>query len=277
MLGAMGTTLGPFTLDHERRQLMRGGRTLPLGQRGYVLFETLVEARGEAVSKDTLMERAWPGLVVEESNLSVQISALRRALGADGDSIIITVPRIGYRLVVRPQPSETLSGPPLIAVISVANHGAAVEGDDFVEGTVDDVITALSRFKTFAVLSRSASLALRDRSANPVTAACELGVRYVLEMGVRRRAARLRVTAQLLGAESGKTLWAENYDGSASEVFAFQDRITETVAGLVEPTIRMAEIERDVAVETMRQTGADMNEKYKETSLGGLAVNVVEC
>jgi TolB-like protein/Flp pilus assembly protein TadD len=244
MLGAMGTTFGPFTLDHERRQLMRGGRTLPLGQRGYVLLETLVEARGEAVSKDTLMERAWPGLVVEESNLSVQISALRRALGADGDSIIITVPRIGYRLVVRSQPSETLSGPPLIAVIPVANHGAAAEGDDFVEGTVDDVITALSRFKTFAVLSRSASFALRDRSANTVTAACELGVRYVLEMGVRRRAARLRVTAQLLDAESGKTLWAENYDGSASEVFAFQDRITETVAGLVEPTIRMAEIER---------------------------------
>lgn len=257
MLGAMGTTLGPFTLDHERRQLMRDGRTLPLGQRGYVLFETLAEARGAAVSKDTLMERAWPGLVVEESNLSVQISALRRALGADGDSIIITVPRTGYRLVVRPPPSETLRGPPLIAVIPVANHGAAAEGDDFADGTVDDVITALSRFKTFAVLSRSASFALRDRGANPATAASELGVRYVLEMGVRRRADQLRVTALLIGAESRKTLWAETYDGSASDVFAFQDRITEAVAGLVEPTIRIAEIER------VRRKPAESHDAYE--------------
>ncbi|MFD1255073.1 winged helix-turn-helix domain-containing tetratricopeptide repeat protein [Devosia equisanguinis] len=244
MLGAMGTTLGPFTLDHERRQLMRDGRTLALGQRGYVLFETLAEAGGAAVSKDTLMERAWPGLVVEESNLSVQISALRRALGADGDSIVITVPRIGYRLVVRPPSSETLRGPPLIAVLPVLNQGSGDEENDFSDGTVDDVITALSRFKTFAVLSRSASFALRDRGSNAATAARELGVRYILEVGVRRRADRLRVTAQLLSADVGAALFAESYDGSASEVFAFQDRITQAVVGVIEPAIRTAEIER---------------------------------
>src|SRR5689334_4746528 len=106
MLPAMGgsgrTSFGSFVLDRERRQLTRNGQSVPVGHRGYALLETLLDADGEAVSRDVLMERAWPGTAIEEANLSVQVSALRRQLGEGSDAIIVTVPRIGYRLVTQP-------------------------------------------------------------------------------------------------------------------------------------------------------------------------------
>ena len=82
-------------------KLTRDGRAVSLGGRGTALLSALADARGGVVSKDTLMQAAWPGAVVEEANLTVQIAALRRALGAwsDGQEWIVTVPRVGYRLV----------------------------------------------------------------------------------------------------------------------------------------------------------------------------------
>jgi TolB-like protein/Tfp pilus assembly protein PilF len=135
-------------------------------------------------------------------------------------------------------------GPPLIAVLPFANHGGEAQDGYFADGVVDDIITALSRFKTFAVVSRGSSFALRERGDAARIAATELGVRYALEGSIRRMGERLRVTAQLLDALSGVQLWAERYDGTLADVFSFQDRITEAVAGTIEPAIRKAEIER---------------------------------
>jgi len=243
----MGTTtsFGPFVLDRERRQLRRNGEAVPLTHRGYILLETLLDAGGEPVSKETLMQRAWPGTVVEEGNLTVQISTLRRQLGEGADAMILTVPRIGYRMVMPPASTKPeASGPPLIAVLPFANHGSAAEDGYFADGVVDDIITALSRFKTFAVISRGASFALRDKGADARAAAAEFGVRYALEGSIRRSGDRLRLTAQLINASPPAQLWAERYDGSVADIFAFQDRITESVVGVVEPTIRRAEVER---------------------------------
>ena len=74
-----------------------------IGHRGYLILEALLEANGETLSKSALLERAWPGLVVEEANLTVQVGALRKAMGADGETLIVTVPRTGYRLVRPPR------------------------------------------------------------------------------------------------------------------------------------------------------------------------------
>ncbi|HHY49058.1 MAG TPA: transcriptional regulator, partial [Alphaproteobacteria bacterium] len=101
---------GPFVLDRRREALLREGAVLPIGHRGYVLLETLLEAKGETVSKATLMERVWPDAIVEEGNLTVQIAALRKALGAEGDAYIITVPRVGYRLTA--PAGQGAAGPP---------------------------------------------------------------------------------------------------------------------------------------------------------------------
>jgi TolB-like protein len=238
------TAFGPFVLDRERRRLTRGGEVVPVGHRGYILLETLLDAGGAPVSKEALMQRAWPDATIEEGNLTVQVSALRRHLGEGADAIIVTVPRIGYRLVVPPRPvAGDRAGPPLIAVLPFANHGKAAEDGYFADGVVDDLITALSRFKTFAVLSRGSTFALRDR-ADAHLAVRELGVRYALEGSTRRMGDRLRVTAQLLDAATGASLWADRYDGALADIFAFQDRITQGVVGVVEPTIRRAEIER---------------------------------
>jgi TolB-like protein len=235
-------------LDRERRQLMRNGEPVPVSRSGYVLLEALLDAEGEPVSKDVLMERAWPGTAIEEGNLTVQVSALRRQLGAAADAMIVTVPRIGYRLVkpsaAREARTAESGGPPMLAVLPFAIHGDAAEDGYFADGVVDDIITALSRFKTFAVLSRGASFALRDRGANARTAAAEFGARYALEGSIRRVGDRLRVIAQLVDPTTGAPLWADRYDGVLADVFSFQDRITQAVVGVVEPTIRRAEIER---------------------------------
>lgn len=221
----------------------RNGEPVPLSHRGYILLETLLDSGGEPVSKDVLIDRAWPDTVIEEGNLSVQISTLRKQLGEG--AVIVTVPRVGYRLVPQAASRDRdRGGPPLIAVLPFANRGSAAEDGYFADGVVDDIITALSRFKTFAVLSRGSTFALRDKGGDPRTAASELGVRYALEGSVRRMGDRLRVTAQLFDATNGTQLWAERYDGATADVFSFQDKITESVVGVIEPAVRKAEIER---------------------------------
>src|SRR5689334_10755739 len=110
------TSFGDFVLDHDRGQLTRAGRPVPINHYGYLLLEALLQAGGEPVSKEALMERAWPGVVVEEGNLTVQMSTLRRQLGAGAEALIVTVPRIGYRLVrpTRTAAGTEANGPPLI-------------------------------------------------------------------------------------------------------------------------------------------------------------------
>ncbi|MEO7221611.1 MAG: tetratricopeptide repeat protein, partial [Devosia sp.] len=112
------------------------------------------------------------------------------------------------------------------------------------DGVVEDLITALSRFRTFAVISRNSSFVYKGRAIDAREAAHELGVRYLLEGSVRRSGDRIRVTAQLIEGVTGEHLWAEKFDGAAKDVFDFQDTIIDTVIGLIEPQIRKAEIDR---------------------------------
>jgi TolB-like protein/Flp pilus assembly protein TadD len=239
------TAFGPFVLDRERRRLTRNGEPIAVNQRGYSLLETLLEFEGEPVSKDILMERAWgSGTAIEESNLSVQISTLRKQLGDRAEAMIVTVPRVGYRLVASEGWTGPDGGPPRVAVLPFANRGNVAEDGYFADGVVDDIITALSRFRQFAVLSRGSSFALAGKGGDARTAAAELGVRYALEGSIRRMGDRLRITAQLVDAKGGTELWAERYDGDLADIFTFQDRITESVVGVIEPAIRKAEIAR---------------------------------
>ena len=118
------------------------------------------------------------------------------------------------------------------------------EQEYFADGIVEDIITALSRFKSFAVIARNSSFTYKGRAVDVRQVARELGVRYVLEGSVRRSGERLRITAQLVDSMSGAHLWADRFDGAVADVFDVQDRITESVATIVEPQILQAEIER---------------------------------
>jgi len=133
---------------------------------------------------------------------------------------------------------------PSVAVLPFDNMGGDNEQEYFADGVVEDIITALSRFKDFAVIARNSSFVYKGRAVDVREVSRELGVRYLLEGSVRKAGNRLRITAQLIDAEVGTHLWADKFDGSLEDVFDFQDRITATVASIVEPAIRWAEIER---------------------------------
>ena len=238
---------GPFVLDASRGILLRDGAPISIGQRALALLQALLEADGSAVPKAALMDAAWPGIVVEEVNLSVQITALRKALGArdDGQDWIVTVPRVGYRLplaTARAAPASR-SGPARIVVLPFANLSDRPGKDYFADGIAEDIITALSRFRTIAVVSRGASFSYKGRAPEPRQVAAELGVDYVLSGSVRHAADRVRVGVELIDGQSGRNLWAERFDAPLVDVFDVQDRITERVIGLVEPRVRKAEIE----------------------------------
>jgi TolB-like protein len=245
---------GPFVFDRDRLTVTRDGKPISIGVRGSALLAALLDAGGELVGKDALIEAAWPGTIVEESNLTVQIAILRKALGTrpDGQEWIVTVPRVGYRLPLGTGPitkagedkTALPSGRPSIAVLPFANLSDDPEQEYLADGVVEDVITALSRFRTFAVAARNSSFVYKSRAADVRDVSRQLGVRYVLEGSVRRSNKRVRVTAQLVDGASGADLWAEKFDGEIDDVFDFQDEITRSVVGLIEPQIRRAEIER---------------------------------
>jgi TolB-like protein/Flp pilus assembly protein TadD len=238
---------GPFVFDPAAGELRRDGVLLPgLGRRGAALLAALLGARGEPVGKDELMARAWPGQIVEDANLSVQIAALRKALGTadSGAQWIVTVPGVGYRFVRTGPDAVATPGPakPSIAVMPFESRSGDPEQGYFADGIVEDLITALSRFKGFAVAARNSSQAVGR--TDPAEIGRILGVRYLLEGSVRRRGDELRVTVRLLDPVQGATLWSEQFDGALAELFDVQDRIVDEVVGRIEPEVRRAEIDR---------------------------------
>lgn len=243
-------SFGPFVLS-PGKELRRDGAVVPLGQRALVLLEAMLQAGGEVITKTEIMERVWPGVTVEEGNITVQIAALRKELGTrpNGEDWIVTVPRIGYRLLRdAPAPAQSEaepdSGKPTVAVLPFVNLSGDATRDYFADGIVEDLITALSRFKSFSVVSRFSAFAYRGRAVDVRQVARELAVRYLLEGSVRLSPERVRVTVQLVDAASGTHIWATSFDGELGQIFEFQDRVTESVIGVVEPQIRRAEIER---------------------------------
>ena len=236
---------GPFSFDPAAGELRREGAVVPaVGRRGVALLEALLGAAGAPVSKDALLAQAWPGQLVEEANLSVQIAALRKVLGRadNGASWIATVPGIGYRFLRTAPGVASSPARPAIAVLPFDTLSDDAQHGYFADGIVEDLITALSRFKDFAVAARSSSYSVGK--ADPGTIAQILGVRYLLEGSLRRRGNELRVTARLLDAAEGRSLWSEQFDGALTELFDFQDRIVAQVIGLAGPEVRRAEIER---------------------------------
>jgi adenylate cyclase len=118
------------------------------------------------------------------------------------------------------------------------------EQEYFADGIVDDIITGLARINWLFVIARNSSFVYKGKAIDVRQVGRELGVRYVLEGGVRKAGNRVRITTQLLEAETGAHLWADRYDGELQDIFDFQDRITEAIVGVIEPNIRRAEIER---------------------------------
>jgi adenylate cyclase len=133
---------------------------------------------------------------------------------------------------------------PSIAVLPFDNMSRDPEQEHFADGVVEAITAALSRIRSFFVIARNSAFAYKGRPMNVREIGRELGVAYVLEGSVQRVGARVRITAQLIETAGGVHLWADRYDGSLDDIFDLQDRITEAVAGALQPSIRLAEIER---------------------------------
>jgi TolB-like protein len=224
------------------------------------LLRALLAADGKTVPKSALMDAAWPGIAVEESNLSVQIAILRRLLGpaADGTAWIATVPRVGYRFsgeltaearspsVERANDHSRTS----IVVLPLQNVGDRPEQEYLADGITDDIIIALARFRWFSVASRGICFSYKGAARDARRIGEELDVAFLLEGSLRRTGDRIRVGVQLVDTALGTTVWSEHYDVGETEVFAVQDAIAERVAGAVEP-----ELLRHDAIRVGRHTG----------------------
>ena len=142
--------------------------------------------------------------------------------------------------------SSALSLPdrPSIAVLPFQNMSGDPEQDYFVDGMVEDITTGLSRIRWLFVTARNSSFIYKGKPIDVRQAGRELGVRYLLEGSVRKAGSRLRITAQLIEAETGAHVWADRYDGAVEDVFDLQDKLTQNIVGILEPNLRRAEIER---------------------------------
>ncbi|MGE0422374.1 MAG: adenylate/guanylate cyclase domain-containing protein [Reyranellaceae bacterium] len=141
-------------------------------------------------------------------------------------------------------PGLALPDKPSIAVLPFQNMSGDPEQEYFVDGLVEDIITALSRFRSLFVIARNSSFAYKGRAVDIKQVGRELGVRYVLEGSVRKAGNRIRITGQLIDAADGSHLWADRFDGAIEDVFDLQDRVTTSVVGVIAPRVEMAEIER---------------------------------
>jgi TolB-like protein len=250
---------GPFLLDSAAEILFRGTEPVMLGQRAVALLRLLLEQAGTPVSKQSLIDAAWPNLTVEESNLTVQIAALRRVFEdvPGGAGWIETLPRRGYRYVGpevvsrdRPEaanvqrPALALPDKPSVAVLPFSNLNGDPEQEYFADGMVEDIIAGLSRIKWLFVVARNSSFTYKGMAVDVKRVGRELGVRYLLQGSLRKDGNRVRVSAQMVEAETGGHLWTERFDRALDDIFELQDEIALNVVGAIEPSLRRAEVER---------------------------------
>ncbi|WP_284342564.1 winged helix-turn-helix domain-containing tetratricopeptide repeat protein [Devosia nitrariae] len=218
-----------------------------LGHRGSGLLRVLTAKRGEIISKDALLQAAWPGQVVEESNLSVQIAALRKALGTSpaGQEWIATVPRIGYRFLGPGNASRTDNATPVIAVLPFDNVSSDREQEFFAQGLAEDLITDLSRVPGLVVIARNSSFAMRERRGDTRGIGADLGARFIIDGSVRRSSNKVRINVQLIEVAEQAQLWAERFDGDLSDVFTLQDQVVGRVVGALSRVLAVGDAPRN--------------------------------
>jgi len=174
----------------------------------------------------------------------------------------LRVYRVGSSSVARqpisPAPTLPLPDKPSIAVLPFANMSGDPEQEYFVDGMVEEIITALSRIRWLFVIARNSTFTYKGRAVDVKAVGRELGVRYVLEGSVRKASQRVRITAQLIDALSGTHLWADRFDGSLEDVFDLQDKVASSVAGVIEPAVQAAEIARSADHRTTDLTAYEL-------------------
>ena len=248
-------------IEPERRMQFRVGINI-----GDVVYD---EARiyGDGINVAARLEGiAEPGGICISSKVYEEITGRIDLTFQDiGEQHLKNIlrPVRAYRIRVdgiAPAAARTLVLPdkPSIAVLPFQNMSGDPEQEYFADGMVEEIITALSRVRWLFVIARNSTFTYKGQPIDVKQVGRELGVRYVLEGSVRRAGNRVRITGQLVEASTGAHLWADRFDGSLEEVFELQDRVATGVAGVIEPTLQVAEVARSATRQTADLTAYDL-------------------
>jgi len=250
--------------DTDRRELSRGADVVSTTPQVFDLLDYLIRNRERVVSKDDLVNAIWKGRVVSDAALTTRLNAVRSLIGDTGDEqrLIKTLPRRGFRFVGAVREVSQPSGPaaissrdielkeaalplpdkPSIAVLPFENMSGDPEQEYFADGMVEEIITALSRFKTVFVIARNSSFTFKGGAVDIKEVGRRLGVRYVLEGSVRRASGKIRVAGQLIDVATGAHMWADRFERDLTDIFALQDEITIAVISAIQPKLLQTEI-----------------------------------
>ena len=246
----MEFAFGDHVLDVNRRELRRGAELIAVEPQVFDLLVYLVRNRDCVVSKDDLIASVWGGRIVSESTLTSHVHAARKTVGDNGEAqrLIRTLPRKGFRFIgdvqeiqqqamgVGPSAPTTASisqcpaAPHLsIAVLPFSNLSIDPRQEYFSDGISEELTTSLAKFPHLFVIARNSAFTYKGRSVNEKQIGRELRVTYLLQGSVRREDEHLRLTAQLVDAQSGRQLWAQSYDGDFNQVLKVQDDVTQQI------------------------------------------------
>ena len=260
-----------FVLDIPRSILLtEDGEAIPLRYKSFELLRLFVENAGQLLDRDAIIQAVWSGAIVNDDSVTQCVRDIRRTLGDEAQTMVKTVPRRGYVFAAKITTSRderadhntanaaALPDKPSIAVLPFTNMSGDPEQEYFVDGMVEEIITALSRIRWLFVIARNSSFTYKGQAVDVKQVGRELGVRYVLEGSVRKAGQRVRITGQLIDADTGTHLWADRFDGSLEDVFELQDKVASSVAGVIEPALQAAETARSASRPTADLTAYDL-------------------
>ena len=282
-----------YAFDTERRELHRGADVVSVAPQVFDLLDYLIRNRERVVSKDDLIKAVWNGRIVSDAALTTRLNVARSAIGDSGDEqrLIKTLPRKGFRFVgqvrearevASPNPGEgapesapALPDRPSIAVLPFENMNSDPEQEYFADGMVEEIITALSRFKWLFVIARNSSFTFKGKAVDVKEVGRRLGVRYVLEGSVRKASGKVRIAGQLIDAVTGAHIWADRFERDLTDIFALQDEVTVAVVSAIEPKLLQTEIALAARRRPENLTAYDFYlramQQYSLTSREGLA------
>ncbi len=238
-----------FRLEADQRRLLYEGQPVPLKPKVFDLLLFLVKMRGQLVVKEDLMREVWPDAIVEENNITVSMSILRKTLGDHNvkRQFIETVPRRGYRFFAevteittgqretiefrRPLTQKALEEEPIdsLAVIPMQNPGSDPNVEYLSEGITESIINMLSRIPQLRVLACSTVLRFKGKDIDPQSVGLQLKVRAVMMIRVLRLEEKLIIRSELVKVADGSQLWGEQYNRSPSDLLAIQDEIAKAI------------------------------------------------
>ncbi len=238
-----------FTLDSERYQLKLIGESVAIKPLVFNLLGYLIENRDRVVTRIELLDNLWQGKVVSDSALAARLRDARKVVQDSGtrQEVIKTYHGRGYQFIAevtettvnksRAANTESktvdsalpLPDQPSIAVLPFTNMSGDAEQEPFVDGMTDEIITGLSRVPGLLVIANNSTMVYKGRAVDIREVGRDQGVRYVLEGGFRKAGNHIRVTVQLIDANSGLHVWAGKYQSELNDIFAVQDEITQKV------------------------------------------------